>query len=135
MAGGLPCAGWQRLLEEAGYAHIAIGPAVDTFAGAQGERNARRFSTFGHAFLAVKVAHFDAGDRGCGDGLAGEFRRHIDAVAVGEQLRVTVRDPAAKADIPPVARMLGHRVLSEEPLNDGRLVITVERGHERKADL
>ena len=81
------------------------------------------------------VVTFDAGERGCGDGLAQDFRRQIDAVAVGEQLRVVVRDPSAKADIPSVARMLGHRVLTEEALGDGRLVITVERGHVRKADL
>lgn len=81
------------------------------------------------------AAEFDAGNRGCGDGLAQEFRRQIDAVDVGERLRVTVRDPSAKADIPSVARMLGHRVLSEEALDGGRLVITVERGHVRKADL
>jgi TusA-related sulfurtransferase len=74
------------------------------------------------------TADFDAGDRGCGDGLARELRRHLEAVAVGERLRVTVRDPSAKADIPSVARLLGHRVLSEEPIGDGRLVITVERG-------
>ena len=80
-------------------------------------------------------AEFDAGDRGCGDGLAREFRQRIDAIDVGQRLRVVVRDPSAKADIPPVARMLGHRVLSEETLDDGRLVITVERGHVRKADL
>lgn len=73
-------------------------------------------------------AHFDAGDRGCGDGLAADLRRHIAAVAVGQRLRVTVRDPSAKADIPSLARMLGHRVLSEEPLEDGRLTITLERG-------
>lgn len=77
---------------------------------------------------ADAVADFDAGDRGCGDGLAKEFRRHMAAVAVGERLRVTVRDPSAKADMPSVARLLGHRVLSEEPSTDGRLVITVERG-------
>ncbi len=84
---------------------------------------------------AEAVAEFDAGDRGCGDGLAQEFRRRIDAVDVGQRLRVTVRDPSAKADIPSVARMLGHRVLSEEPFADGRLTITVERGHVRKAQL
>lgn len=83
----------------------------------------------------MAVAEFDAGDRGCGDGLARDFRRQIDAVDVGERLRVTVRDPSAKADIPSVARMLGHRVLSEEALEGGRLVITVERGNVRKADL
>ena len=81
------------------------------------------------------AVEFDAGDRGCGDGLAQDFRRRIDAVAVGQRLRVTVRDPSAKADIPSVARMLGHRVLSEETLDGGRLVITVERGHVRQADL
>ena len=81
------------------------------------------------------AAEYDAGTRGCGDGLAQEFRRQIEAVGVGEQLRITVRDPSAKADIPSVARMLGHRVLSEEALDGGRLVITVERGHVRKADL
>ena len=83
-----------------------------------------------HAASDVEVhASYDAGERGCGDGLAKEFRQHIDAVGVGERLRVTVRDPSAKADIPSVARMLGHQVLSEEALSDGRLVITVERGH------
>ena len=81
------------------------------------------------------AAEVDFGDRGCGDGLARDLRRHIEAVAVGERLRVTVHDPSAKADIPPVARMLGHRVLSEESLPDGRLVILLERGHVRQADL
>ena len=82
-----------------------------------------------------ETSHFDAGTRGCGDGLAQELRQRIDAVAIGQQLTVTVRDPSAKADVPSVARMLGHRVLSEEPFPDGRLVITLERGDVRKADL
>ena len=80
-------------------------------------------------------ADVDFGDRGCGDGLARDLRRRIEAVAVGERLRVTVRDPSAKADIPPVARMLGHRIVSQEPFPDGRLVIILERGHVREADL
>ena len=84
---------------------------------------------------ADEITHFDAGDRGCGDGLAQELRQRIDAVAIGQPLRVTVRDPSAKADVPSVARMLGHRVLSAEPFSDGRLVITLERGDVRKADL
>ena len=29
-----------------------IGPAVDTFGGASGEKNAREFAVFGYAFLA-----------------------------------------------------------------------------------
>ena len=85
-------------------------------------------SSPGAADAAESVPHFDAEDRGCGDGLAAELRRRIEGVEVGEQLRVTVRDASAKVDIPSVARLLGHRVVSEEPLTDGRLVMLLERG-------
>ncbi len=70
---------------------------------------------------------FDAGELGCADGLAGEFRRRIGAIPVGDVLVVTARDPAAKEDLPPLARMMGHAVRSVETLGDGRLQITVER--------
>ncbi|MGZ5212349.1 MAG: sulfurtransferase TusA family protein, partial [Actinomycetota bacterium] len=42
---------------------------------------------------------FDAGDLGCADGLATEFRRRIGAIPVGDVLVVTARDPAAKEDL------------------------------------
>lgn len=71
---------------------------------------------------------FDAGEMSCGDGLASEFRRRIQAIPVGDALAVTARDPAAKEDLPPLARLMGHRVHSIEAPGDGRLVITVERG-------
>lgn len=74
------------------------------------------------------VYRFDAGDLGCADGLAGEFRRRIAGIPVGEALVVTARDPAAKEDLPPLARMMGHEVRSTETSDDGRLLITVERG-------
>jgi TusA-related sulfurtransferase len=70
---------------------------------------------------------FDAGARGCADGLAQEFRRQLSAVPVGGALEVTVRDPAAKEDLPSLARLLGQRVMSTEAHDDGRLTITVER--------
>ena len=71
---------------------------------------------------------FDAGQMSCGDGLASEFRRRIQAIPVGDVLAVTARDPAAKEDLPPLARLMGHTVHSVEAPGDGRLVITVERG-------
>jgi hypothetical protein len=40
------------MLERAGFDHIRIGPAYDTFGGARGEPNARTFAVYGHAFLA-----------------------------------------------------------------------------------
>jgi TusA-related sulfurtransferase len=70
---------------------------------------------------------FDAGDLGCADGLASEFRRRIGAIPVGDVLVVTARDPAAREDLPPLARMMGHQVRSIETPEDGRLLMTVER--------
>ena len=78
--------------------------------------------------LAVGPAQvFDAGDMGCADGLAQEFRRQIAKVAIGGSLEVVVSDPAAKEDLPSLARLLGQRITSTEAHDDGRLTITVER--------
>jgi TusA-related sulfurtransferase len=74
------------------------------------------------------VHEFDAGDRGCSDGLAGEFRRRMQQIPIGHVLMVSTRDPAAKEDLPPLARMMGHVVRSVEAPGDGRLVVSVERG-------
>lgn len=75
-----------------------------------------------------KVHRFDAGDLGCADGLAGEFRRHMEEIPVGHLLVVSTSDPAAKEDLPPLARMMGHVVRSIEASGDGRLLVNVERG-------
>ena len=74
------------------------------------------------------VHRFDAGDLGCADGLAGEFRRHMQQIPVGHVLVVTTRDPAAKEDLPSLARLMGHVVSSIEAPGDGRLLVSVERG-------
>jgi TusA-related sulfurtransferase len=70
---------------------------------------------------------FDAGDMGCADGLAQEFRRQMAKVSIGGSLEVVVSDPAAKEDLPSLARLLGQRITSTEAHDDGRLTITVER--------
>ena len=70
---------------------------------------------------------FDAGSMGCADGLAEEFRNRLTEVPVGGHLAVVVRDPAAKEDLPSLARMLGQRITSSEATADGRLIITVEK--------
>jgi hypothetical protein len=44
------------MLEEAGFVDVQIGPPVDTFRGAGGEKSARRFAVYGYAFLARKPA-------------------------------------------------------------------------------
>jgi TusA-related sulfurtransferase len=75
-----------------------------------------------------RVHRFDAGNLGCADGLAGEFRQHMQQIPVGHVLVVSTRDPAAKEDLPPLARMMGHIVRSIEAPGDGRLLVSVERG-------
>jgi hypothetical protein len=41
-------------MADSGFVDIEIGPPVDTFGGAGGEANARKFEVFGYAFLARK---------------------------------------------------------------------------------
>jgi hypothetical protein len=42
------------MIEEAGFEGVEIGPPVDTFGGASGERNARRFEVYGYTFMAQR---------------------------------------------------------------------------------
>ena len=76
---------------------------------------------------AGPIQVFDAGAMGCADGLAQQFRSRIATVPIGGSLEVVVSDPAAKEDLPSLARLLGQRVTSTEAHGDGRLTITVER--------
>jgi TusA-related sulfurtransferase len=76
---------------------------------------------------ARNAAVFDAGDLGCADGLAAEFRRRIAEVEPGRRLVTVVRDTAAISDLPPLARLLGHRVYDVRRLGSGRVAVTVER--------
>jgi TusA-related sulfurtransferase len=71
--------------------------------------------------------HFDAGSLGCGDGLPRAFREQIGGIGIGDQLEVIARDPAAKADLPSLARLMGHAVISTDDLPDGTVQIIVER--------
>jgi hypothetical protein len=42
------------MIEGAGFVDVNIGPPVDTFGGAGGEKNARAFDVSGYAFIARK---------------------------------------------------------------------------------
>jgi TusA-related sulfurtransferase len=74
-----------------------------------------------------QVHEYDAGDLGCADGLAGAFRDNIGSIPVGHVLAVSTRDPAAKEDLPSLARLMGHAVRSIEAAPDGGLLVSVER--------
>lgn len=68
----------------------------------------------------------DAGDLGCGDGLAAWFRDRLRETPTGVVLCSIVRDPAARAELPALARLMGQRLASIEAL-DERLAIRVEK--------
>jgi hypothetical protein len=42
------------MLEDSGFVEVQAGSPVDTFGGAAGEANARRFEVYGYPFLARK---------------------------------------------------------------------------------
>ena len=44
------------MLTEAGFTDVVVGEPVDTFAGADGEGNARTFDVYGYPFLARRPA-------------------------------------------------------------------------------
>ncbi|MBW3620506.1 MAG: methyltransferase domain-containing protein [Actinobacteria bacterium] len=56
IAGGLSPDDWCDVVRGAGFVDVEMGPAVDAFGGAPGERNARRFDVYAHAFSARRPA-------------------------------------------------------------------------------
>ena len=75
----------------------------------------------------AQVHDFDAGTLGCTDGFPVEFRRRLRAIDVGHQLRVTTRDPSARADLPAMTRLMGHELGAVRELDDGRTEFLVTR--------
>jgi TusA-related sulfurtransferase len=75
----------------------------------------------------TEVRQYDAGELGCGSGLPQAFRQEIGTVPVGAILEVRTRDPSAIEDLPALARLLGHQVLSVKSLPEGGTVLAVQR--------
>jgi TusA-related sulfurtransferase/uncharacterized OsmC-like protein len=73
------------------------------------------------------IHRYDAGDLGCGDGLPQEFRRQINSIPAGDDLELTTRDPSAKEDLPALARLLGHEVISVKTGDKGTTTVIVRR--------
>ena len=44
------------MLAQTGFVDIQVSSPIDTFGGARGEPNARRFKVYGYSFLARKPA-------------------------------------------------------------------------------
>jgi TusA-related sulfurtransferase len=93
----------------------------------------RRLYALRTDYAAFMPGNDDGGGQICDLGVMGcnevpmEFRRNMQALEVGATIQFVVRDPSAKEDLPPLARMMGHRIISEEHLGDGALLIVIER--------
>jgi tRNA 2-thiouridine synthesizing protein A len=59
------------------------------------------------------MAHWDAGDLGCGE-LVLELRVRVEALGPSQILRLTARDQGARADIPAWCRMTGHTLVAQQ---------------------
>jgi len=44
------------MMADSGFVNVEIGPPVDTFGAAGGEKNARAFEVYGYALLGFKPA-------------------------------------------------------------------------------
>jgi TusA-related sulfurtransferase len=117
---------WRFNVEREGRREV-IEQLVYIELGPQGIRNIDLLCSGFQQDTANAVKHFDAGAMGCADGLAQEFRQQLADVPVGAFLEVVVRDPAAKEDLPSLARLLGQQIRSIDSTADGRQIITVER--------
>jgi len=73
------------------------------------------------------IHHFDAGEMGCAEGLPAAFRSQLELVPAGEILEIVARDPSAREDLPALARLLGHEVLSSTLNEDADVVVQVRR--------
>ena len=54
LGGARPIGAWCRMLTDAGFVDVAIGPPIDAYCGALGESVARRWGVHAHFFLAYK---------------------------------------------------------------------------------
>jgi SAM-dependent methyltransferase len=57
-----------------------------------------------------EIREFSAGERACGDGISRDLRAWWAACPPGTRTVVSMSDPSTKADVPPLARLLGHTV-------------------------
>jgi len=73
-----------------------------------------------------KVVRYDCGWLGC-DEIPLVVRRQFQALEVGDIVEFLVYEASSKEDPPPFCRMLGQRILSAEPQEDGALLIRVQR--------
>lgn len=73
-----------------------------------------------------KVVRYDCGWLGC-DEMPLVVRRQFQALEVGDIVEFLVYEASSKEDTPPFCRMLGQRILSAEPQEDGALLIRVQR--------
>ncbi len=112
--------GDSEIIEQDAYCNLREGQIAAIDLLCSGHRPEKRDE-------AADVHHFDAGELGCGSGLPQEFRHQIEGIPIGSVLEIVTHDPSAKEDLPSLARLLGHQVISVTNSPDGSTILVVQR--------
>jgi tRNA 2-thiouridine synthesizing protein A len=113
-------AGWRhadeldRISAQGRPACILASAAAPDAERADRERVMANASEPGGARPPRADAEWDAGDLGCGD-LVLELRTRLNALAGGQLLRLTARDPGAPQDLPAWCGLTGHALVHADP--------------------
>ena len=110
----------------AGLVDIELANPVDTFAGAQGEANARQFGTYGYSIRAQKPAALESTGQTCAT-LTPLIHARIRQLESGDLLQVSADDPAARESIAAWCRLTGHSLVSVADGADGRATILIRK--------
>jgi arsenite methyltransferase len=97
-------------------------PADDVIASPQ-ERN-ERVPVPVFPVVDDEIREFSVGSRACGDGVSRDLRAWWASCPPGSRTVVSMTDPSTKADVPSLARMLGHDIEDLTEI-DGTLRVTV----------
>jgi arsenite methyltransferase len=76
-----------------------------------------------------EIREFSIGERACGDGVSRDLRAWWAACTPGTRTIVSMTDPSTKADVPPLARMLGHTVEGTTETGDTLYVTVRTKGN------
>ncbi len=112
--------GESEIIEQDAYCDLREGQIAAIDLLCSGHRSEKRDEV-------ADIHHFDAGELGCGSGLPQEFRHQIESIPIGSSLEIVTHDPSAKEDLPSLARLLGHQVVSVKNSPDGITVLVVQR--------
>ncbi len=104
--------------------------AGDDVIASRPTRNEAAPATVMNGMEYTEIREFSAGDRACGDGVGRDLKAWWGACPPGTRTVVSVRDPSTKADVPALARLLGHTVEDTTETGDTSRITVRTKGNQ-----